>query len=327
MKLLVVGDLHLHHNHLQRSIDLLKWVEITAEKQDVDAIINLGDTFCTHSVLRSELVAEFGKHISRMNLDRRPYVVLVGNHDLVKPNDSTYHSLMAFKYSRDGLIIVDSPMNWGGMTFVPFLTSSQEWPKNTKPLLFCHETFIGCKYGGSLLAENGRDVSILENDLIISGHIHLRQTLSDKVIYPGTPLATSASDVDQNKGLMVLDSETYQYFYVESPFPMWHNIYIDLNLSDELYTDSLNETDHYVITLTGTRAMIKAALEAKTLIEARKRLSIQIKIETTDTKKDQTISINANNTLDMVSQFLDSVYKGPIDREELKKMAISYMRE
>jgi DNA repair exonuclease SbcCD nuclease subunit len=325
MKLLVVGDLHLVHTHLDRSIKLLRWVETVAEEYSVDAVVGLGDTMNNHAVLRSEIMSEFGSHAVRMVKDGRPYIVLLGNHDYFKPNDPSYHALQSFKELNSDLYIVDKPSKILDMSFVPFLTINQEWPKDTQRIIFCHQTFAGSVYSNNTLVENGIESEGIDCDLIVGGHIHTRQMVGTKILYPGTPLATSANDIDQDKGVMILDTETLKYYYISSPFPMWRSHEINISAGDALEFDGYSESDHHIIKLIGTSAEIKASLLSKELNVAKKQLSTQIKVEVLDSRKVDKKSISYSSPKDVVEQYIDKVYKGSVDKEELKNMAIRYI--
>lgn len=325
-KLLVIGDPHLSHKHLNRSIDLLKWIERVADEQDVDVVINLGDTFDTHSVLHSPIVSEFRRHIERMNTQARPYIILVGNHDQFKPNDATYHALQCFKDLYKGFMVVDRPLDWEGMSFVPYVQANAPWPvAQEQPILFCHATFSGASLNRSKVVEDGIDGSCIHADLVVSGHIHRRQLVRTNIIYPGTPLATSASDVDQEKGLMILDTDTLRYSYIPSPFPMWRSHTFILNESPDLSFPDLEEKDHHVVTLIGTKAELKAAIASKQMVEARKRLSMQVRIEAVDSKKEERVSIKAPTPISMVEAYLEKVYQGSLDAEVLRTLASKYI--
>src|SRR5665213_1935567 len=96
MKWKVIGDPHLKISKFDLSLQFLKWVGDTIEKHQPDMVINLGDTFDTHSVIRSEILSEFRKHVIRVG-KVCPYFYVLGNHDFFKPTDSKYHALETFK--------------------------------------------------------------------------------------------------------------------------------------------------------------------------------------------------------------------------------------
>jgi DNA repair exonuclease SbcCD nuclease subunit len=283
----------------------------------------------THAVLRSELMTEFYKHLD--SLWKKNKYILVGNHDQLKPNDATYNSLFTFKDIKNTLIINTTTHIEIGKTkvvLVPFINKHEQWEeiKDTN-IVFCHETFLGCTYDGDRLSEGGRSFDNIESDLIISGHIHTKQVLGDKVIYPGTPLATSCSDANQEKGLMILDLDTYKFKMIPTIFPKWLKHTIELDSNVDLSFRDLSEKDHHVVTLKGTKAEIKSAMLSNDLIESRKRLSIQIKTEAIDKVKEKTKTIKVDSIKSMIYSYIDSIYEGSIDKDELKELLKEYTNE
>src|SRR5581483_11192614 len=136
-----------------------------------------------------------------------PYVYLVGNHDMYKPNDSKYHAMLPFKGKIDNFHVIDEVTNLFGMTFVPYQHNGATFPNNTLPVVVAHQTFIGADYG-PIRDTTGVDPGRLNScEIVISGHIHKRQRLVGErrcdIVYVGSPFSQSASDVDQVKGISI----------------------------------------------------------------------------------------------------------------------------
>jgi len=324
MRILVVGDPHLKHTNLKLSIDFLRWIEQVCSEYKPDLVVNLGDTFPDHSVIRSEILCEFKHHLLRV---KKPYAIILGNHDQFKPNDRSYHALEVFKGIKD-VHVVDSMQVLYGMAFVPYLCKGEEWPEIEQDIVFTHNTFVGADFGFKL-ADTGIPLESVTSGLVISGHIHKRQVLStesSQIIYPGTPYASSASDVDQEKGVMILDTETLKISYIKSPFPIWQKWNLDLSVDDYMSLfDNLNVKNHHVVTITGPRAEVKALLTSKDVEEVKKTHSITFKTDFTDKVKSDKKSIKVSSASTMVKDFISTIYKGQIDRDSLEKEALKYI--
>lgn len=326
-KILVIGDPHLKHTNLKMSIAFLKWIESLIDTYKPNLVINLGDTMPDHSVIRSEILNEFTKHLK--SVSSVPYIIIRGNHDNFKPNDSTYHALTPFKSGYKNIHVIDTITDMFGFTFVPFLCSDEVWPEKTQRIVFSHNTFVGADFGFKLATE-GIPLEALNCELVISGHIHKRQILNTdttQVIYPGTPYASSASDVDQEKGVMLFDSETYKFEYIKSPFPMWEKTTIDLAIDrdHESILKSLNKDNHHVVVVTGPRAEVKALLASKEIANAKKTLSISFKTSFTDKVKNEKKTIKVSSTSLMVKDFISTIYTGQIDKQVLATEAMKYI--
>ena len=141
-KILLIGDPHLKITKFDLSKKFLNWLGQLIVDQRPDLVVNLGDTFDTHAVLRSEVMTEFMNHVNSV-LTVCPYVYLVGNHDQYKPNDSRYHALSHLKNKIPGFTIVDEVMNINDITYVPYMHNPDLFPKITKPICIAHQTFKG----------------------------------------------------------------------------------------------------------------------------------------------------------------------------------------
>jgi DNA repair exonuclease SbcCD nuclease subunit len=324
---LVIGDPHLKHTNLQMSISFLRWIEFLVTTYKPDLVVNLGDTMPDHSVIRSEILNEFTKHLKTFT--STPYVIIRGNHDNFKPNDSTYHALTPFKSGYKNIYIVDTVTDLFDCTFIPFLCTDEKWPEHTNKIVFSHNTFIGADFGFKL-ATSGIPLEDVNCDIVISGHIHKRQILqaqTAQIIYPGTPYASSASDVDQEKGVMLFDTESYKFNYIKSPFPMWKKTNINLSVDSdyESLLKSLDKQDHHVVVVTGPRAEVKALLASKEVAIAKKNLSISFKTEFTDKVKNEKKTIKVTSTSLMVKDFISNIYTGQIDKKILEVEAMKYI--
>lgn len=330
MKILCIGDPHLRATHLKDGIDLLRWIESVVRDVKPDLVVNLGDSLDSHSVIRSEVICELSRHLEILTNDIGvPVVLVLGNHDQYKPNDAKYHALEVFKH-RKLVTVVDKPVVIDGIGYVPYLCTGMAWPSIDAKLVFTHNTFLGANYGFKL-ANDGVVLPMVSDDgirqdIIVSGHIHLRQILETSngtsVIYPGTPRAISSSDAGQSKGLMLIDSDTYETQFIESPFPIWRAI--EHTVGDDLV---INNKDHWVVTLVGTRSEIKAFLEDKSTQVLKQTHSVTFKTAPVDTIKSTKIRIQAPTVEAMVDKYVDVVYKGNQDRAALKVTLGKFIEE
>ena len=331
-KILLIGDPHLKITKFDLSKRFLSWLGQLIVDQRPDLVVNLGDTFDTHAVLRSEVMTEFMNHVNSV-LTVCPYVYLVGNHDQYKPNDSRYHALSHLKNKIPGFTIVDEVTSINDITYVPYTHNPDLFPKITKPICVAHQTFKGADFG-DIVAKDGVDAgSIQDAEIIISGHIHTRQSFHSgrvHVLYPGSPFAQSASDIDQIKGISVLDTDTLHVQFFEAPLPMWRGLKYEITDDfsvNELHTcisNSLNESDHWVLEISGPKAEIVGYLDSKQFKSAIKDKSVKIKTKFNDKEKKR-IKITALTITDIVDQYIDKVYSGALDKQELKSKAREVM--
>lgn len=324
-KILFIGDPHLKITNLDQSIQFLRWVESIASQYKPDLVVNLGDTFHNHAVLRSELLSEFHTHIQNI---QQQYIYILGNHDMYKPDSAKYHALSTFNLSN--LKLITSPTDIEDISFVPYVPDYKDFPTNLKPITVAHQTFVGCDYGG-YKPEYGVDADTLNTDIIISGHIHMRQQFG-KVIYPGTPFAQGVNDIDQSKGLLLFDTATFHQEYLESPFPKWKSLRYDDTPSIDDFHDSLcknllSTEDHYVIYITTSKSEFTTYINSKQYKELQTKYNIYIKTTFTETAKKQYTSISESSLDKIMFKYVEDVYKGNISKDTIKNKILEIINE
>ncbi len=332
MKLLFIGDPHLKITRFDLAKQFLSWINEVIKDYKPDAVVNLGDTFDTHAVLRSEIAGEFKKHIKHVTGMGIRYYYILGNHDFYKPNSSEYHALQSMEgmYKFD---VIDKRTDFtlnqkNGITMIPYLPDHTQFPKETQPILIAHQTFVGADYG-YMRPEVGVDAGAVNAEIIISGHIHVKQEFG-KVIYPGTPYAQSVNDIDQHKGVMLFDTDTYEREFIESPLPRWAGAKYELTPSftaADLHTSLCNTLDsdnHWIIEITGPKAEILAYQDSKQFKVMSKGIDVRIKSKFTDKKKQQ-IQIDALSMEHIIDEYANKVYKGSLDKKKISTKALKIL--
>ena len=288
----------------------------------------MGDTFDTHSVVRSEIMGEFTSHVKHVVSLGIPYYYLLGNHDMFKPNDAKYHALLPLKDTMPGFTVIDTIMTIDGITYVPYQTKHEAFPKETAGICVAHQTFKGADYG-DITTQDGVDPLQVDAEVIISGHIHKRQNLG-KVIYPGSPFSQSVNDINQIKGLMLFDTATYEQQFIQCPLPMWRGMKFEITPSYNIehmhaeLTELLNSDDHWVVEITGPRAEIVSYLDSKRSKQLILGKDVKVKPHFTDKEK-RTVKIKALSMEHIISEYATKVYSGTIDREELRTKALEIL--
>lgn len=325
MKILICGDKHLKFNRFNDSIKFLKWFEDIARETNPDWIVSLGDDFDSHAILRSEILSEYRKHIDSLVAISREVYFLVGNHDCYKPSDIKYHALQSFKDIYSNLTIVDKRIDIDNFTFTPYIHDTNNFPTDTKEICFTHNMFMGSD-SGNMRFKSGIDSTKIDAEIIISGHIHMKQTVG-KVFYPGTPFSHNADDIDQIKGVHLFDTDNYSFKFFESPLPKWRSLKINLqeNKSD-IYSkiESISINDWWILDITGPKAEIRALIDSKKYKEISKNKNIQIKDRPTDSiKKNKTVSVKSVDSA--LIDYFDNVYTGSIDKDVLKSKSLDLL--
>lgn len=328
-KILFIGDPHLRINNFQQSVELLHWIEKVVDEHRPDIVCNLGDTFHDHAVLRSELLTEFKSHVERVTA-QRPYWYILGNHDAYRPKDSKYHALQVFDIPNFTVFDKTVDLQDHEITVVPYIHNYSDFPSNTKQICITHNTFMGADYGFKR-EEAGVDASKVFADIIISGHIHKRQVLG-KVIYPGTPFAHSASDVDQTKGLLLFDTATYEQTFIESPFPKWKSLEFEVTHDNPmanlhaLLESELNTEDKWIVKVTGPKVEMAAYFKSKEYVKLTKDKKVVLKATPNDKNK-QKVQIKATSIEDIMNEYVNKVYDGGLDKRLILQKALDIISD
>jgi len=251
LKVLIVGDLHLKKSNIQERSKLLSWIE--GLTKDVDLLVYLGDVFHDHQVMYSNVHNLFSEHLHRVSIET---IILEGNHDMWKPKDTSHSSLRSLHVPTN-VTIVTGPTNIHNMTFIPFLPDMNAFPNvGLCDVVFTHNEFKGAQTMFYKFDE-GVEPEDINCNLIISGHIHMNQTLG-KLFYPGTPVADGIDDANQDKGVHIYDTETHLFDFIESPFP---KIFIHKVTPEEAgnYVEPKDGHKHIVEIIGERRAVLKAS--------------------------------------------------------------------
>jgi DNA repair exonuclease SbcCD nuclease subunit len=325
MKLFIIGDPHLKITRFDLANQFIQWVDEKIQEIRPDAVVNLGDTFDTHAVVRSEVKNIVMDHIQHCikNTNNGTYFYILGNHDFYKPRSSKFHALRDWK-TIDGLRVIDERTDLPDIntTMLPYYPDHTQFPLDTLNICIAHQTFIGTDYGYKR-EDVGVNADNVNAEIIISGHIHNRQQFG-KVIYPGSPFSQSVNDIDQIKGVMLFDTDTYECQFIECPLPKWVSLEYEIctdNTIESIHSDiasTVNNNDHWVIKLSGPKAEIIGYQSSEQYKKIAKDVSIQIKPTFTDKAKKKQ-QIKASSVESIIFEYFDKIYDGAIDKDLLKK--------
>lgn len=210
MKVLYVGDPHARPDCLDEMRKLVDFICDVAKRNEVDAIVLLGDQFHTHSVIHLSVLAFWRDALAKLCASAPVVYALVGNHDMSGRNGDPNNAMMLF--SELNLVIVDKPMADMGLFLVPyvkepadFIKIAQQYPNY---VLVCHQTFVGSVYENGYPAKDGIDPNLIPQKHVISGHIHTPQEVG-KVWYPGSPRWQTISDANVSRAIWIVEHSKF----------------------------------------------------------------------------------------------------------------------
>jgi len=324
---IIIGDPHITKRNLKESKkffkELFNKIDSMNGVEPVDVIF-LGDGQHTHATISMEVLNLWDKIFKALSKapNTRSVIYLVGNHDISgevsREREESSFSVFKDKYSK--VMIIDKPIIFGNVAYVPYTSSEELFVKDCQYLydngaentVICHQTFNGAKFETGMYAPEGFDHSRVPQKNIISGHIHKRQEF-ENVIYPGTWRWMTKSDANDDKGIFF--AEELDIEKIELEFSSTENVCTPIkeyihNEGEKM--PDLNPDHKNYMTLVGT------AKWANTTKKKIKDNAI-IKIHTTDNKA-RRVEVSENVTIvEFIEKHMD------LEKEVTKKEVIQYI--
>jgi DNA repair exonuclease SbcCD nuclease subunit len=259
MKLIVFSDCHIgeytegwtdpetgFNTRLLDTLALWDWITQLAKKEKVDAIVFGGDRFRQRRP--PYWIRDLGdKKICAITNAHIPLFLLVGNHDMYD-KAGTWDSFNGLRvWDHPCVEIINLPTVWPigdhvALWFVPYGFRDEKFftPSGTQDrlnILFFHDDVEGVSNYGHSTAQTGILKSWIDRpewDLVLGGHVHLRQRLPLKAtngFHIGSTLDFASDGPQGAKGAWILTlsgaERRIEAEFVESPAPKIHKFEIE----------------------------------------------------------------------------------------------------
>lgn len=204
MKLLIVGDYHAEPRDLEDCQALASFILEKAKMHDAHVLF-MGDQYHTHAIIHAEVQRfwyDFYKKLAKV----AGSASLVGNHD--KPGTASSIASAMLAHENDTRV-VSEPGVVGECLFLPYYHETDDFVAACKThpdtsIVFCHQTFDGSRYENGFYAGDGIDPNLINQKLIISGHIHTPQEYG-KVWYVGSPRWRILTDANTTRAIWFIE--------------------------------------------------------------------------------------------------------------------------
>ena len=250
LNILALGDAHFQTSNLKEINFFLDKLNnfLKQESNDIDIICIMGDILHDHARLH---VTPLNKAIEYVNLcaTYKPTYVIVGNHDAefnsIFLTDN--HWLNCLK-NKTNIQVIDTltvhEIKGHKLVFCPYVpdgrfvealnTKKGQW--EDAKCIFSHVTIKDCKMG-SLIAKDADEWKD-EYPLLVSGHIHGSQWVTDNMFYTGSILQV-AVDEDPDKIIALISID-------KDGLPEIQEIDLELPKKKILHVD-ISEIDDYKV--------------------------------------------------------------------------------
>lgn len=362
MKLLLYSDLHISKTSsilpisAEKSkfsyrqnmiIETGKYLATVADENNVDMIINLGDTFDVHTITSYDIVtaSEFFKCFRYINV---PHIVLVGNHEMVNRDFNAVELLS----NIDNITVITEPSSVNAgfiaslrhpdadlsntpksdntvLAFLPYCNYRDilEFPDGE--FLFSHQDIQGSSIRGDITLQDGINTATLKDKykLVFNGHIH-KSSIMGNIINVGSVTTHSFADDDLSvPQCYIFDTNTLDLTTFK---PTICPLFRKLDVTDKFdlckQLDSLDDSYKYVINCScpyECKDDIKTILNTSAKV-INHRLSTKID-KTTESKDNKAEIILQQSNLDITQSFTD--FLETVDIKFPKQLYLDIIKE
>ena len=204
------------------------------EENNIDTIIHLGDAFDSRkSIDLSGL--DWTRRVVLDPISKYNVHLITGNHDCALKNTNRINSpdLLLKEYKNIKTYSSPTEVNIGSLDILLLPWINQENEEETFELIkktnckvaMGHLELQGFRVNRQLTMESGFDGKLFEKfERVYSGHYHTRSD-NGKIFYLGNPYEMFWSDVEDNRGFHIFDTETLEHTPINNPNRLFYNIY------------------------------------------------------------------------------------------------------
>lgn len=307
-----------------------------------DALFILGDIFENRQSVDIFIINETMKLFKRLAPMLDVYI-LIGNHDCYMKNSVSINSPMMLS-EISGVHIIDDITEFDlafdrKCVFIPWVNDKEEMAEILKThkgdYLFVHEDFSGMKNTSKTKVPGGLPYALVNNYThVYSGHIHFRQKINN-VTMVGNPMQTSFSDVDNDKGVYLLDFEDMtEKFFVNDYSPKHIRLdYADVKTLDKKEVQSLVENNFVQINVSTADSMSLSINEFMEDIEGHKKISFITEVKDTDDVDDEedeeleNAVVENKSMNELIDDYVDGLEYNTKIKDKLKQVAKRFIQE
>ena len=210
----------------------------TLKKEGIDTVLHLGDAFDSRRGIEFQTL-QWAKRVvfdplkemgAKMHL-------IGGNHDAYYKNSNKINSieLLLTEYNNITKYSKATEVNVKGLDilFLPWICDENE--KETYKLIkktkakfaMGHLELNNFKVNRYVTMDHGADDGTYSKfDKVFTGHYHTRSN-DGRIYYIGNPYEMFWTDVDDDRGFVILDTETLEHEYINNPYQLFHNVYYE----------------------------------------------------------------------------------------------------
>jgi metallophosphoesterase superfamily enzyme len=221
------------HDYFKKFYDTIFFP--TLEKEGIDTVIDMGDTFDTRKGIDFWSLDWAKKnYYDRLQSMGVTVHTIVGNHTAYYKDTNNINSVDLLLREYDNVIVYGSPTEIKLENLKAFLIpwindenrqqTSTMMSKTDAKVAFGHLEMRGFYANKTYICEHGEDKSDYKKFVkVFSGHYHHRN-FQDNVYYLGNPYEIYWHDIEDARGFHILDTETLEHVAVNNPHRLFYMI-------------------------------------------------------------------------------------------------------
>lgn len=333
MKIALITDQHLDGrkgnihfwNFFQKFYDDVFFP--TLEKEGIDTIIDLGDTFDNRKSMDYNTFNRISDNYFSRLKDYNVHMIL-GNHCTYYKNTNRINSPELLLDSYDNINIYSEPieLELGGRTFLMMPWINQENRKQATELIekggdimVSHIEIDGFEVMEGMRFEGGFSRKDFTNfKRVWSGHFHHRSKKGN-IQYLGNPYQMFWNDYKAVRGFHIFDTETDKLRFVENPYEIFAKVYYDDTQSDYNKFDISDYANKFVKVIVEEKRdyqMFESLVDRLYNVGAH---DVKIIETLVDTSEVDDVEFNVKDTLTLLTEYIDEI-ELKVDKTELKKL-------
>ena len=208
------------------------------KENDIKTVIHAGDLMDRRKFVNFSILNQIRtRFMDKLRDEGIELHCILGNHDVYYRNTNSVNSIR--ELFGDSLTLYEEPavVNFDGLdiALLPWVCKenydqSIDFIKTAPaPILIGHleldgyDVMRGVKYNGGM-----SETLFNRFERVLSGHFHCKQE-KDNIYYMGTQYQITFSDLHEEKGFHILDTDTREIEYIVNPYKMFYSI----NYNDE----------------------------------------------------------------------------------------------
>lgn len=208
------------------------------ERENIKTVIDMGDTFDSRKGIDfSALSWAKDNYYDRLAEMGVTVITVVGNHTAYYKNTNEVNAIDLLLREYSNVKVVSRPEEIGigdlKVLFIPWI--NQENEEDTRTLIqstkskcaMGHLELKGFNANKFCVMEHGYESKLFEKfSLVLSGHYHTRSQ-KENIRYLGNPYEIYWTDVEDDRGFHIFETETLELTTVNNPYRMFYKVYYE----------------------------------------------------------------------------------------------------